>query len=124
MTYDPIGFRERDLTLFIIFLMGVCTTLGMEIYLELYLWVCQKPSNLIVVVGVLLLELGLRILGEILKFSSTMFEGKRIKLQEQGVTVGQTMMAPCLFCSSSSLIMATPHLTIPNLCLHGMLRVW
>ena len=50
---------------------------------------------MIAVVGVLLLELRLKILGAILKFSSTMFEGKRIKLQEQGVTVGQTMMAPC-----------------------------
>ena len=86
--------------------------------------VLQEAPNLIAVVGVLLLELRLKILGAILKFSSTMFEGKRIKLQEQGVTVGQTMMAPCLFCSSSSLIMATPHLTIPNLCLHGMLRGW
>ena len=45
------------------------------------LGVLQKASNLISVVGVLLLELGLRILRDILKFSSTMFEGKRIKLQ-------------------------------------------
>ena len=50
--------------------------------------VLQKASNLIAVVGVLLLELRLRILGEILKFSSTMFEGNRLKLQQQGVIYG------------------------------------
>ena len=31
LPYDPIGFRDQDLTLFIIFLIEVCTTLGMEI---------------------------------------------------------------------------------------------
>ena len=48
-------------------------------------WHLIIPPNLIAVVGVLLLELMLRILGAILKFSSTMLEGKRIKLQQQGV---------------------------------------